>query len=100
MPLDLRSRYGALGPWGRLTVVLWVLNFTTFVEKARVTTAEDGGFVIINRDSHHIQLSAEKPGIGHSARVVADWATDTAAPPKSSTRTAVSVCARSGEGSV
>jgi hypothetical protein len=51
------------------TVVLWVLNFTTFVEKARVSTDVDGRFVIINRDSHHIQLSAEKPGVGRSARI-------------------------------
>ena len=50
-------------------VVLWVLNFTTFVEKARVATDADGRFVIVNRTSHHIQLSAEKPGVGRSARV-------------------------------
>jgi 5-hydroxyisourate hydrolase-like protein (transthyretin family) len=56
-------------PVAGATVVLWVLNFTTFVETARVTTDADGRFVIINRNSHHIQLSAEKPGAGRSARV-------------------------------
>ncbi len=56
-------------PVADATVVLWVLNFTTFVEKARVATDADGRFVVINRDSHHIQLSAEKPGVGRSARV-------------------------------
>jgi hypothetical protein len=49
-------------------VVLWVLNFTTFTEKARVATDADGRFALVNRDSHHIQLSAEKPGAGRSAR--------------------------------
>lgn len=56
-------------PVAGATVVLWVLNFTTFVEKTRVTTGADGRFVIINRNSHHIQLSAEKPGTGRSGRV-------------------------------
>jgi len=56
-------------PVAGATVVLWVLNFTTFIEKARVATDADGRFVIINRDSHHIQLSAEKRGVGRSARV-------------------------------
>jgi hypothetical protein len=56
-------------PVADATVILWVLNFTTFVEKARVATDADGRFVIINRDSHHIQLNAEKPGVGRSPRV-------------------------------
>lgn len=51
------------------TVVLWVLNFTTYVEKTRGTTDGDGRFVIRNPDSHNIQLAAEKPGLGSSARV-------------------------------
>ena len=61
---------GATGePVAGATVVLWVLNFTTFVENARVTTDADGRFVVINRNSHHIQLSAEKPGVGRSSRI-------------------------------
>jgi len=56
-------------PVAGATVVLWVLNFTTFVEKARVTTDADGRFVIMNRNSHHIQLNAEKPNAGRSTRV-------------------------------
>jgi hypothetical protein len=56
-------------PVAGATVVLWVLNFTTFVEKARVATDADGRFVLANRDSHHILLSAEKPGAGRSARL-------------------------------
>ena len=50
-------------------VVLWVLNFTTYVEKTRATTDSVGRFVITNNDSHNIRLAAEKPGIGRSARV-------------------------------
>jgi hypothetical protein len=57
-------------PVADATVVLWVLNFTTFVEKARATTGSDGRFVVVNSDSHSIQLSAEKPGGGRSARIV------------------------------
>jgi len=56
-------------PVAGATVVLWVLNFTTFVEKARVATDADGRFVLINSDSHHILLSAEKPGAGRSTRM-------------------------------
>jgi hypothetical protein len=56
-------------PVAGATVVLWVLNFTTFAEKARVATDADGRFLLVNRDSHHIQLSAEKPGAGRSARM-------------------------------
>ena len=51
------------------TVVLWVLNFTTYVEKTRATTDSTGRFVITNNDSHNIRLAAEKPGVGRSARV-------------------------------
>jgi Carboxypeptidase regulatory-like domain len=50
-------------------VVLWVLNFTTYVEKMRATTDFAGRFVITNNDSHNIRLAAEKPGVGRSARV-------------------------------
>ena len=50
-------------------VVLWVLNFTTYVEKTRATTDAAGRFVITNNDSHNIRLAAEKPGVGRSARV-------------------------------
>jgi len=51
------------------TVVLWALNFTTYVEKTRATTDSAGRFVITDNDSHNIRLAAEKPGIGRSARV-------------------------------
>ena len=51
------------------TVVLWVLNFTTYVEKTRATTDSAGRFVITDNDSHNIRLAAEKTGIGRSARV-------------------------------
>jgi len=50
-------------------VVLWVLNFTTYVEKTRATTDSAGRFVITNNDSHNIRLAAEKPGVGRSARI-------------------------------
>ena len=56
-------------PIGDATVVLWVLNFTTYVEKARATTASDGRFQLVNAESHNIQLIAEKAGVGRSARV-------------------------------
>jgi hypothetical protein len=56
-------------PVGGATVVLWVLNFTTYIEKARATTAPDGRFQLVNAESHNIQLIAEKPGVGRSARV-------------------------------
>jgi len=57
-------------PVAQATVVLWVLNFTTFVENARTTTEADGRFTVINSSSHSIQLSAEKAGIGRSPRIV------------------------------
>jgi len=52
------------------TVVLWVLNFTTYVEKAQATTGADGSFVIRGNDSHNIQIGAEKPGVGRAARIL------------------------------
>jgi carboxypeptidase family protein len=56
-------------PVAGATVVLWVLNFTTYIEKTRATTDESGRFVITDNDSHNIRLAAEKPGVGRSARV-------------------------------
>jgi len=56
-------------PVSGATVVLWVLNFTTYVEKTRATTDDAGRFVIIDNDSHNIRLAAEKPGVARSARV-------------------------------
>jgi hypothetical protein len=50
-------------------VVLWVLNFTTYVEKTRVKTDPAGHFIITNNDSHNIRLAAEKVGVGRSERV-------------------------------
>jgi Carboxypeptidase regulatory-like domain len=56
-------------PVANAQVVLWVLNFTTYVEKTRVTTDPAGHFIITDNDSHNIRLAAEKPGVGRSARV-------------------------------
>jgi hypothetical protein len=56
-------------PVADATVVLWVLDFTTYVEKSHATTGPDGRFTITGNPSHNIQLAAEKPGIGRSARV-------------------------------
>ena len=50
-------------------VKLWVFNFTTFVVKATTTSRPDGSFEFANNPSHNIQVSAEKPGKGRSARV-------------------------------
>ncbi len=50
-------------------VVLWVLNFTTYVEKTRATTDTAGRFVITDNDSHNIRLAAEKPDSGRSPRI-------------------------------
>jgi hypothetical protein len=55
-------------PVAGATVVLWVLNFTTYVEKTRATTDDAGRFVITDNDSHNIRLAAEKPGVGRSKR--------------------------------
>jgi len=51
------------------TVVLWVLNFTTFSESTRTLTGADGTFTLHNPLSHHIQIGAEKSGFGSSPRV-------------------------------
>lgn len=56
-------------PVPNATVVLWALNFTTYVEKTRAMTDSAGRFVVTNNDSHNIQLAAEKPGVGRSGRV-------------------------------
>ncbi len=56
-------------PVAGATVVLWVLNFTTYVEKTRATTDSQGRFVITDNDSHNIRLAAEKSGIGRSPRI-------------------------------
>jgi hypothetical protein len=50
-------------------VKLWVFNFATFVVKASTTTQPDGSFTFENNPSHNIQVSAEKPGLGRSARI-------------------------------
>jgi hypothetical protein len=50
-------------------VKLWVFNFATFVVKASTTTGPDGTFAFDNNPSHNIQISAEKPGLGRSARI-------------------------------
>jgi hypothetical protein len=50
-------------------VKLWVFNFTTFVVKASTVTRPDGSFEFANNPSHNIQVSADKPGMGRSARV-------------------------------
>lgn len=50
-------------------VKLWVFNFATFEVKASTTTRPDGSFTFENNPSHNIQISAEKPGLGRSARV-------------------------------
>jgi hypothetical protein len=50
-------------------VKLWVFNFATFVVKASTTTRADGSFTFENNPSHNIQVSAEKPGLGRSARI-------------------------------
>jgi carboxypeptidase family protein len=56
-------------PVAGATVVLWVLNFTTYVEKTRATSDADGRFVIRGNDSHNVQIGAEKVGVGRAARV-------------------------------
>jgi carboxypeptidase family protein len=50
-------------------VKLWVFNFATFVVTASTTTKPDGSFRFENNPSHNIQVSAEKPGLGRSARI-------------------------------
>lgn len=56
-------------PVAGATVVLWVQNFTTYVEKTRGVTDAEGRFLMRNRDSHNIQITAEKPGVGRSVRL-------------------------------
>ena len=56
-------------PVAGATVALWVFNFTTFEEKAHVTTDASGGFRFAGNPSHRIQISAEKAGVGRSQRV-------------------------------
>lgn len=56
-------------PVAGATVVLWVLNFTTYVEKTHTTTDAGGRFLITDNDSHNIRLDAEKAGVGRSPRV-------------------------------
>jgi hypothetical protein len=62
--IDARGR-----PVADASVGLWVLNFTTYVEKTRTMTGPDGHFRFEKNDSHNIQLAAEKPGLGRSPRV-------------------------------
>jgi hypothetical protein len=61
------DRQGA--PVADAVVALWVLNFTTYVEKTRTRTGSDGRFRFTGNDSHNLQLAAEKPGLGASPRV-------------------------------
>jgi hypothetical protein len=56
-------------PVGGAEVKLWVFNFTTFVVKASTSSKPDGSFEFVDNPSHNIQVSAEKPGKGRSARV-------------------------------
>jgi hypothetical protein len=56
-------------PVADASVALWVLNFTTYVEKERTRTGPDGRFRFEGNGSHNIQLAAEKRGVGRSARV-------------------------------
>jgi len=51
------------------TVALWVLQFTTYVEKARTTTGPDGRFRFTDNASHNIRLAAEKAGVGRTDRI-------------------------------
>jgi hypothetical protein len=60
---------GAGKPVADATVALWVYNFTTYQESLHVRTDADGAFRFTGNPSHRIQVSAEKPGIGRSARV-------------------------------
>jgi hypothetical protein len=56
-------------PVADATVSLWAVEFTTFQERARAQTDQSGGFVFSGNQSHHIQLTAEKNGVGRSPRV-------------------------------
>jgi Carboxypeptidase regulatory-like domain len=50
-------------------VKLWVFNFTTFAEGPTTRSRADGSFEFTKNPSHNIQLSAEKAGVGRSARI-------------------------------
>jgi hypothetical protein len=50
-------------------VQLWVFNFATFNTNAVTKTKPDGTFEFTSNPSHNIQVSAEKPGVGRSARI-------------------------------
>ena len=56
-------------PVADATVALWALNFTTYAERTRTKTGEDGRFLFTDNSSHNIQLLAEKPQVGASPRV-------------------------------
>ena len=56
-------------PVADATVSLWVYNFTTYEEKARVKTDAGGVFRFTDNPSHRIQISADKPGVGRSPRI-------------------------------
>ncbi len=56
-------------PVADAAVTLWTFNFTTFSETAKATSRQDGRFSFVGNASHNIQVSAEKPGAGRSARV-------------------------------
>ena len=60
---------GAGQPVAGATGALWVFNFTTFEDKAHVTTDAAGSFRFAGNPSHRIQISAEKAGVGRSQRV-------------------------------
>jgi hypothetical protein len=51
------------------SVTLWTFTFTTFKETSQTMSGPDGRFTFTGNPSHNIQVSAEKPGIGRSARV-------------------------------
>jgi hypothetical protein len=50
------------------TVQLWVLNFTTYNDRARAVTNAAGVFRFEGNDSHVIQLGADKQGVGSAPR--------------------------------
>ncbi len=50
-------------------VSLWIFNFTTFNEDKHVRSGPDGVFTITGNPSHHVQLMAQKPGLGASPRI-------------------------------
>jgi len=56
-------------PVAGATVKLWVYNFVTYEEKEHVETDAEGAFRFTDNPSHKIQISAEKPGVGHAERI-------------------------------